>query len=274
MPAGPGRMLRRDRDDASRSRKMARGDGTMDRGGTSSKSTGRGGGGYEYYKNLALELASLEPQMTLQKLDADDPFGTRMFDAELVRRETEFGRVLDMNELIELFPCPVDERRITLPDVRMEGKARDFRNGRKGTFLFFQHLRKVRAPVVYFAWGMGGGGDDIPYFIPRVGHCAKECILHPECVCVFFGGRANRSRHANFVSRTRRAVRTFAVWRRRIYRRTRVRVIIACPTWDGRGTRMPATVSFWVCVVVAARRGEDSRRARTTSCGRKSTGLF
>jgi hypothetical protein len=153
VPAGPG-MLGRDRD-ALGSRRAAAEGGAIMRGDDVRERDAMDGtpstlaGGYEYYKSVALELAGLEPQMTLHRLEMDDPFGTRKFDAELLRRETDLGRVLDVNEIRALFPCPENEYRITLPDVRMESKARDFRNGKRGTFLFFQHLRKVRGRCIF-----------------------------------------------------------------------------------------------------------------------------
>ncbi|KAL3823126.1 hypothetical protein ACHAXA_006456, partial [Cyclostephanos tholiformis] len=102
-----------------------------------------GGGGYDYYREVALELAGLEPNATIDRLERDDPFGIRAFDAELERRELGLRRALDIDEVRQLFPCPVNERRITLPDARDGRKARDFREGKGGTFLFFQHLRKA-----------------------------------------------------------------------------------------------------------------------------------
>lgn len=100
-------------------------------------------GGYNHFSNIAQELAALDPTETLERLEREDPFGTRKFDTLLLKRETELGRVLTIQEIQQLFPCPTNEERITLPDARVEQKARDFRDGKKGTFLFFQHLRKV-----------------------------------------------------------------------------------------------------------------------------------
>jgi len=100
-------------------------------------------GGYDHFLNIAQDLAALTPAETLEKLERDDPFGTRTFDSQLLERETKEGRVLTIDEIQQLFPCPRNEERITLPDVRVEQKARDFRDGKPGTFLFFQHLRKA-----------------------------------------------------------------------------------------------------------------------------------
>ena len=102
-----------------------------------------GEGGLAYFTNVAQNLAALTPAKLLERLERDDMFGTRTFDSELQRRETSLGRVLTMDEIKDLFPCPADDRRITLPNVRLEDKARDFRDGKRGTFLFFQHLRKA-----------------------------------------------------------------------------------------------------------------------------------
>ncbi|KAL7552582.1 hypothetical protein ACHAWF_015836 [Thalassiosira exigua] len=100
-------------------------------------------GGFERYSKIAQDLAALSPSGTLERLKRDDPFGTEKFDAALLERETTLGRVLTIDEIEQLFPCPGDEERITLPDFRVEQKARDFREEKKGTFLFFQHLRKA-----------------------------------------------------------------------------------------------------------------------------------
>ena len=102
-----------------------------------------GEGGLAYFTNVAQNLAALTPAKLLERLERDDMFGTRTFDSELQRRETSLGRVLTMDEIKDLFPCPADDRRMTLPNVRLEDKARNFRDGKRGTFLFFQHLRKA-----------------------------------------------------------------------------------------------------------------------------------
>lgn len=100
-------------------------------------------GGYTYWTQIASDLAALSPEETLQKLKEEDPFGTRAFDAQLTEQETILGRVLTIDEIRQLFSCPAEQERITLPDARVEQKAIDFREGKPGTFLFFQHLRKA-----------------------------------------------------------------------------------------------------------------------------------
>lgn len=100
-------------------------------------------GGFERFVGIALDLSGLEPNETLHRLDTEDPFGTRNFDKKLMEEETRLGRILTMEEIEKLFPCPQIEERITLPDFRIEAKAKAFRDGVKGTFLFFQHLRKA-----------------------------------------------------------------------------------------------------------------------------------
>mmetsp|Transcript_5722 Transcript_5722/g.11077 ORF Transcript_5722/g.11077 Transcript_5722/m.11077 type:complete len:469 (-) Transcript_5722:44-1450(-) len=107
-------------------------------------STGGAGGGYEHFSNMAQDLAALPPTEALQKLEQSDPFGTRAFDSKLLEHETTLGRVLTIDEIKQqLFSCPRNEERITLPDARVEQKALDFREGKNGSFLFFQHLRKA-----------------------------------------------------------------------------------------------------------------------------------
>ena len=113
-------------------------------GGDTQKITTSTTGGLAHFTKLAQDLAALPPSETLHQLESTDPFGVRTFDKQLLEHETTLGRVLTINEIQELFPCPInDEERITLPDVRVEQKALDFRNGKRGTFLFFQHLRKA-----------------------------------------------------------------------------------------------------------------------------------
>jgi len=68
----------------------------------------------------------------------------RAFDTQLLEKETTLERVLTIEEIEQIFPCPANnEDRITLPDMRIESKAQDFRDEKPGTFLFFQHLRKA-----------------------------------------------------------------------------------------------------------------------------------
>lgn len=100
-------------------------------------------GGFVHLSLMAQDLAALSPEQTLQKLKEEDPFGTRAFDAQLTEHETQLGRVLTIDEIRQLFPCPLERDRITLPDVRLHQKAEDFRSNKPGTFLFFQHLRKA-----------------------------------------------------------------------------------------------------------------------------------
>lgn len=117
--------------------------GNADRERRTKGGEGIGQGGYPHFLQVARDLAALPPDETLRRLEDDDPFQTRAFDAALLERETGLGRVLDIEEIRQLFPCPSDGERVTLPDVRVEQKAKDFRDGKRGTFLFFQHLRKA-----------------------------------------------------------------------------------------------------------------------------------
>eukprot|EP00956_Cyclotella_meneghiniana_P013005 scaffold18584_cov79-Cyclotella_meneghiniana.AAC.8 len=100
-------------------------------------------GGYTRLSLIAQDLAALSPGETLQKLKEEDPFLTRAFDSQLTEQETQLGRVLTLEEIRQLFPCPKEQDRITLPDARVQQKAVDFRDNKPGTFLFFQHLRKA-----------------------------------------------------------------------------------------------------------------------------------
>jgi hypothetical protein len=84
----------------------------------------------------------LSPSETLQRLEQDDPFGTRAFEQRLEETETAKGRILTLDEVRELFPCPSDDR-ISLPDRRNRTQAQAYRNDASHTFLFFQHLRKA-----------------------------------------------------------------------------------------------------------------------------------
>lgn len=109
-----------------------------------SNSNNNNRGGLAHFSQIAQDLAALTPAETLARLEKDDPFGTQAFDTELLEHETKLGRVLTIQEIQQLFPCPSNNNeRITLPDQRIEQKARDFRDGKRGTFLFFQHLRKA-----------------------------------------------------------------------------------------------------------------------------------
>ena len=100
-------------------------------------------GGYARLSLVAQDLAALSPGETLQKLKEEDPFLTRAFDSQLTEQETQLGRVLTLEEIRQLFPCPEVQDRITLPDARLNQQAIDFRDNKPGTFLFFQHLRKA-----------------------------------------------------------------------------------------------------------------------------------
>lgn len=94
------------------------------------------------FKKLAMDLVRLPPAQTLKTLEEEDPFGTRVFEKRLEETETAKGRILTLEEIQELFPCPFNKR-ITLPDLRNHTKGQAFRDGKPGTFLFFQHLRKA-----------------------------------------------------------------------------------------------------------------------------------
>ena len=66
-----------------------------------------GAGGYAHYSKIAQDLAALTPAETLEKLEREDPFGTRTFDSQLLQQETELGRVLTIDEIKQVFPCPI-----------------------------------------------------------------------------------------------------------------------------------------------------------------------
>ena len=96
---------------------------------------------YNDWKELAMNLAKLTPNQILHELRTTDPFGTRTFEAELMKRESEKGEMLTQEEVRQLFSCPI--HRITLPDQRNQSQAQAFRNNEEGTFLYLQHLRKA-----------------------------------------------------------------------------------------------------------------------------------
>lgn len=96
---------------------------------------------YAFWREVAVELAKLPATQTLKTLDEADPFGTRAFEKALTEAEEAKGGHLDTAELQRIWPCPSDDKRITLPERRDQSKAARFRQG-KG-FLFFQHLRKA-----------------------------------------------------------------------------------------------------------------------------------
>jgi hypothetical protein len=98
---------------------------------------------YPYWKDLVMILAAMPAKDALKELETNDPFAVRKFEKDLLEQETALGRLLEPDEIQRLFPCPDASHRITLPDQRMLQKARDFRDAKPGTFLFFQHLRKA-----------------------------------------------------------------------------------------------------------------------------------
>jgi hypothetical protein len=102
-------------------------------------------GGYDYWRDVAVRLAKLTPNELLKQLETD-PFETRSFESKLLQAETAKGAVLELSEVLKLFPCPENSRRITLPDMRNNTRAKAFRDAgveQDFTFLFFQHLRKA-----------------------------------------------------------------------------------------------------------------------------------
>lgn len=106
--------------------------------------------GYQRWRTLAVELAQLPVTQLLEKLESEDPFQVRGFEQALLERETTLKRTLTHEELVQLFPCPVQtsadtvqSTRLTLPDQRPNDKAAAFRSMQPGYFLFFQHLRKA-----------------------------------------------------------------------------------------------------------------------------------
>jgi len=109
---------------------------------------------YEHWRELAVRLASMPPNRTLDELERHDPFWVRKFETRLTAEEERLGRTLQLDELRQLFPCEneggvdTDRKlsscdRISLPDQRDHDKDAAFRNNADGTFLFFQHLRKA-----------------------------------------------------------------------------------------------------------------------------------
>ena len=111
------------------------------RRGTNNEDTNPANTKYTYWRDLVVRLASMPAKDALLELETKDPFGTRQFEKKLLEQETKLGRLLDHTEILQLFSCP--SSRITLPDQRDLQKARDFRDAKPGTFLFFQHLRKA-----------------------------------------------------------------------------------------------------------------------------------
>jgi hypothetical protein len=89
-----------------------------------------------------VDLAGKLPSEIVPILKNEDPFGVRTFEKQLQAAESEKQRFLTLDELQQLFPCPVHER-ISRPDYRDHDKAQAFANGTETFFLFFQHLRKA-----------------------------------------------------------------------------------------------------------------------------------
>ncbi len=116
----------------------------VNQGGTSKRAR------YSDWKDLALELAALPADEILRILKSQDPFGVRTFEEKLLQTESDRQAILQLKDIQNLFPCPIDER-ITLPDQRDHERARKFRQGLSQlkqdkdnfVFLFFQHLRKA-----------------------------------------------------------------------------------------------------------------------------------
>ena len=104
---------------------------------------------YDSWLKVILHLASQSPSELLSTLDEIDPFQVRAFDSSLIQLELEHGRSLYSHELAQLFPCPPNGQRLTLPIQQNVTKARLFRENvlspdiNNGYFLFFQHLRKA-----------------------------------------------------------------------------------------------------------------------------------
>jgi len=96
---------------------------------------------YSFWREVAVELAKLPVEQLLQTLNDKDPFGTRAFEKAVAEAENEKGDRLQLYELQKLWPCPSNDRRISLPEQRDQAKAERFRQG--NGFLFFQHLRKA-----------------------------------------------------------------------------------------------------------------------------------
>lgn len=100
-------------------------------------------GGFDGWQRVVEELAALPPADLLEALEGRDPFGVRRFGEALVERESQLGRLLRLDELRGLFPCPQERERVSLPDLRDAARRDAFRRGDAGTWLFFQHLRKA-----------------------------------------------------------------------------------------------------------------------------------
>ena len=101
---------------------------------------------YEYWRDVAVQLAQLSAPDLLRELENRDPFQVRSFERQLLDEETKQGRILPLEEVRKLFPCPTNladtnSHRITIPDQRNMTRSDEFRDGKD--FLFFQHLRKA-----------------------------------------------------------------------------------------------------------------------------------
>lgn len=101
---------------------------------------------YAEWRQLAMDLAALPASETLSKLERDDPFGVRRV-AKAMEEAAAQGQPIDDVSTVEqlgLFTCPPQQERLSYPDQRDADKARSFRErDEKGTFIFFQHLRKA-----------------------------------------------------------------------------------------------------------------------------------
>jgi hypothetical protein len=110
------------------------------------------------WRQVAVDLAKLPAKDLLQKLEKDDPFSVRKFEAELIRKELELERTLTIEELRQLFPCPSEclftpelhpERRRapTLFREQAQVEQNPLLRGESSSlpfsWLFFQHLRKA-----------------------------------------------------------------------------------------------------------------------------------
>jgi hypothetical protein len=106
---------------------------------------------YSDWRDLAVQLAALPADQILTTLKTTDPFGVRQFEENLKQTESDRQAILQREDLQRLFPCPVDDERITLPDQRNHQRSKLYRKGlselkqtkEEFVFLFFQHLRKA-----------------------------------------------------------------------------------------------------------------------------------
>jgi hypothetical protein len=118
---------------------------------------------YADWRRLAIELSALSASDVITTLEQKDPFGVRHFEKQLVQLESENHGPISLETIQqELFPCPPNEDRMTLPDVRNHTQTLSFRHRyyynhhhddtlnvstnvskASNTYLFFQHLRKA-----------------------------------------------------------------------------------------------------------------------------------